>query len=276
MLAAIVMPITGCGLRVGVGRGKRKKWAEPSGPRYSAESPLQLDGRLQRARPHRPWWWVGPRLLLSVARRVPTYRDTRSGRRGARQTRIALTVCGAIIALVGETLATILVGTAIVLVGLVVPVSKLRRRAWVARLKALGSDMERLEPIPVDVVFDGRRVAVVEGGRVWRRVLTRQGEVAVQLRRDDGRIYLGVLPASRRKSESLWFSAELSDPTAAHGGAPNSPGLPDFAELAELEPERVDSPVALRPAAWIELHQALASELSDAVPARATGGGGDA
>jgi hypothetical protein len=268
MLGAIIKPKTGRGLRWSVGRGKRKKWAERTRPRYSAESPLQLDGRLLRARPHRPWWWAGPRLLLPVARRVPTYRDTRSGRRGARQTRIALAVCGAIIALVGETLATILVGILLVLVGLVVPVSTLRQRAWVARLRALGSDMERLELIPVDVVFDGRRVAVLDGGRVWRRVLTRQGDVAVQLRRDDGRVYLGVLPSSRRKSESLWFSAELSDPTMAHDRAPSAPSLPDFAELAELEPERVDSPVALQHAAWLELHQVLASELPDAVAGR--------
>jgi hypothetical protein len=170
------------------------------------KTPLVLGAELERSEPYTPWWapvWAPVEWLLSFA---PSHRDTRKGRTFARQVKIVLLIGGVLIIAFGGSLGWVVVGLAIMLSSLLLPVPELRKRTLMSRLRALAGERSRRVRVPGKIVHDGRRVELHEGDAMLRRVLVTK-EYTLDERLYQGRPCLGLMGPGRRKKDAIWICA---------------------------------------------------------------------
>jgi len=205
---------------------KRSRRA-PKNP-WSAAEPLVAAGDLIRSVKEDQPRALPARLALRLMRWIPTSRDTQRGRANAAQVKVLLVGLGVLLGAVGKTTTHMIIGALFMVSALLLPVAEWRKRGWRARLKA-STRRTREVSVPVEVLYDAKRLAVLENGKVWRRVLVDRGSHRTILSGRDGTTWFGVVPASGRKSESLWFRADFAPPRDA----------------PEPDLERVDQPIVL-------------------------------
>ncbi|MFU8802978.1 MAG: hypothetical protein ACNA8W_04125 [Bradymonadaceae bacterium] len=150
---------------------------------------------------------------------APSYRATRKGRTGSRQLKIVLLIGGVLIITFGGSLAWVVVGLAVMLLSLLVPVPELRKRSLMTRFRALRGERSRRVRVPGKIVHDGRRVELHEGDAMLRRVLVTK-DFTLEERSYHGHPCLGLMGPGRRKKDAIWIcsKAELLDETEALTG----------------------------------------------------------
>lgn len=167
---------------------------------------LVLGAQLMRSESYRPWWaplWGPVDWILSF---LPSHRDTRKGRSGARQVKIVLLIVGVAFIAFGEAIGWVAVGLLTMLSALILPLSELRKRVWTAKVRALLGEKKRPVHTPGKIVHDGRRVELHEGDAMLRRVLVDK-VYSFEERVYQGQPCLGLMGHGKRKKDTIWICA---------------------------------------------------------------------
>jgi hypothetical protein len=225
--------------------GRRNTKTTEADP-YSAENPFERPAAIEVAVHERVEPGAASRIALKALRWVPSHRDTRSGRRNASQLKAGLVLIAVLFGGFGENGFHMSLAASFMLAALFLPVTDGRKREWRTRLQGRGARVRRVESRAAQVRYDGRRVAVLSDGKVWRRVLVDRSEHGMAVRADDGAAWLGLVPPSGRKAESLWLVAR--DETLRRE-------LPAATEV--VDEQRVDAAVVVDAATWRELEATL-------------------
>lgn len=216
---------------------------------YTAATPFERPAAIEVTVHERAEPSAASRLALRAVRWVPAHRDTRSGRRNANQLKVGLVLLAVLFGGVGENGFHMALAATFMLGALFLPVTDSRKREWRTRLQGRGARVRRVRRVEARaalVRYDGKRVAVLDEGKVWRRVLVDRGEHAMAVRAQDGAAWLGLMPPSGRKAESLWLVAR--DERLRRE-------LPAGTEVLDLD--RVDAAVVIDADTWRELETTL-------------------
>jgi hypothetical protein len=166
-----------------------------------------VDATVEREVAFRPWWAglaIRYENLLGV---VPSHRDTKKGRNNARQVKIVLLAAGVgTIAFVGGWWITL--GCLLAALALLLPISKDKRRSLIASSRSARKNQTRLETLPAQIVWDGRRVVLKIDDKNERRVLTHTNKHKVHRRDLRGTLVIGLVPPSNKKSDCIWVVAD--------------------------------------------------------------------
>ncbi len=160
---------------------------------------------------YRPWWAGIAVRYERILGLLPTHKNTKKGRANAKQVKAGLLILGVIVAgFVGGW--WIVPGCLVALSALILPVPADTRRSWIASSRTRRKNLTRSEESSAELVFDGRRLLIRNEDKNLRRVLTNKRKHIIEERSLDGSRIVGVLPTSRKKSESIWLksSAEAS------------------------------------------------------------------
>lgn len=150
-----------------IGEGERRRVRSP---KVSAENPLV-------AQVYAPTWvdqaaaspWLAA-WVEWVVRFVPTYRVTRTGRRGKRTVQLLLGLVALGIAIAGKTWAFAICGALVAGLAMVLPVTRSRRAVWIDRLQKKQRPTPTLVWAHGELVWDGVKITVRHQGRVLRSV----------------------------------------------------------------------------------------------------------
>lgn len=176
--------------------------------------PVRVHQRVRKA----AWWAPIPRKLIGVVRAIPAHRDTRTGRRNARQVRIVLLVIGLVIIIFWQSDWAIL-GVIPALSGLVVPLSERRRRDLTAKLRTASAPRSTVRTVDGTLRVEDDAILLMTGDDVLRRLDRGKAKIvahddALELRegsKKDRCVHL-VTPGSAPPGEpDLWASAGLDD-----------------------------------------------------------------
>ncbi len=154
--------------------------------------------------------------IASFVRMMPSFRDTRSGRRKSKQTKVVLGGLGLFIILAGHNTPLIIVcGVVLMAAAVPLPLPEGQRRSIIHRLRGM-----RTRDIEVRrsgrLVHDGRRLLLYDDGERDRRVLTNRPFRLQTFADTEGRgTYIEVAPAdAKKKRESIWILVEDQAPDA--------------------------------------------------------------
>lgn len=195
-------------------------------------------------RVRRKSWWA-PLLapVQTLLALTPSHKSTKKGRQKATQIRIALIAVGvAGLAFGGET-TYIIIGGVIMALGLVIPMSNVRKRTAMGTLKRMRGETPRDIRIGGEVEFDGRRLILRAEDEKLRRVLCDRGEHRVREVQYGERACLEVRPKSGGKSKRIWIcnrdpGSSSSGPTLDRDGV-DSPAFVSDADFRRLQ-EAID------------------------------------
>ncbi|MFT7621461.1 MAG: hypothetical protein ACI9WU_000624 [Myxococcota bacterium] len=214
-------------------REERQRLSER--PCYTKKEPFRLEGTIleERFSESRLARWRGP--LQSLARRVPRHGPSRGARRRANELRIASVVVGAAVALLAPTPPVAMTGLLVIILASVLPLSPTRAARLESRASTFGRGRRTTEVTAVGIVFDGRGVTVLSGGKTRRRARMAEGEYAQEVVRSGDSLALGIAPSGSRPVGQLWF---ITAPEAEFPGP-------------------LDMPVSVSEAALRGLHEAM-------------------
>lgn len=170
------------------------------------KTPLVLGAELMRSESYRPWWaplWGPVDWILSF---LPSHRDTRKGRSGARQVKILILIAGVAFIAFGEAIAWVVIGLLTMFSALVLPLPEIRKRIWTAKLKTLLGERKRPVHSRGKIVHDGRRIELHEGEGMLRRVLVDK-VYSLEERVYQGQPCLGLMGHGKRKKDTIWICA---------------------------------------------------------------------
>ncbi|MCA9562667.1 MAG: hypothetical protein KC561_04215 [Myxococcales bacterium] len=186
---------------------KRRK---PEVNPFTADRPLTVGGALIEVQTvSKPATAAG--LQVRLLRILPSYKDTVTGRSGAKQFKVATAAIGLLLALLSGQVAFAVLGFTMVGAAVFLPVKADWKRTRIAQLRKGTRTTRQVNREAVDLGFDGKRVFVTKQGKTWRRVLVDRGEHVIEDRRSENPATLGILPGSQRRAESIWLtSADLS------------------------------------------------------------------
>lgn len=176
----------------------------------SIDVPARVLERVKR----KPWW--GPLLapVETLVALIPSHKNTKKGRQSATQIRITLIVIGIVgLAFGGETL-WIMLGGLIMASGLVVPLSDVRKRTLIAKLKRMRGAAKRDLEVDGQLRFDGKRLVLYVDGEKKRRVLMGDGRHKTHTRRFQGRPCLEVRPGSGGKRSAILICSDAKQSDA--------------------------------------------------------------
>lgn len=236
-LRAIIRPVMGRKNR------QQRRADRPPGPEFTAESPLEVAGRIvrKRARPARLGWFAAP--LRSVVSLVPAARVSANGRAAARQIRAAIMIVGLAIAIGGGTMATALIGMVIAMIGSFFPTPQTTKLRWLASIDALRRPSVQQTTHTVAVVFDGRGVSVSEDGQLLRRTLTTDTAWTLRCRKIDEHLAILLTPEAGASGRITL----LAPP----------PEATDMSRVMALSPSKADLVVRMDTAAMVRVHDAI-------------------
>lgn len=185
------------------------------------------------------------RAALWAVQRLPTVRDTRSGRASALRFKGAGVLLGLTVAILGGSLETALAGVLLLVAAPALPVAEGRKLRWTTAFKRLLEPARRLAERPLSVQLADGKLTVRDEGRVWRGVNVRAEHLRTVLR-VDGRVTLALSPPSGRNAETVWLVCD---------GAP--PGDLDLSAIDETRSPRAVPPVLLTGPDWATLYDTL-------------------
>lgn len=193
-------------------------------------------------RPTAPFY----KALASIIATFPSYKDSRSGRKNAKQLKIIFVVIGLITLLAGrEVWPVIVCGVILMSLATFLPVENLQKRTLVNRLRR-AQTMEHEVRRPARLVHDGRRLILYDGDQRDRRVLTNRAFFLGHFRGEDDAHWVQISPkGSGKKREAIWVRLDGSQ-------AP--------ADAQKLKEFRVDSPAYTSRSAAHELLSLLERE----------------
>jgi hypothetical protein len=209
----------------------------------SKDDPLEIDATLVRPERYTPVWAPLLKPVVAIVDLLPSHRNTKKGRQTAKQVRLVIMGVGLAVLIFGGTLPLILVGGAIMASALVLPLSEVKKSGVQTKLRKLGSQRTRPSRQPVQIIHDGKRLSLQRDSERIRRVLVDRGEHRVELRRRGQTPYLGVRPASERKSEAIWIASPQ------HGSVPE--------EAEEITGDAIDIRAEVAPNDWRVLYDRL-------------------
>jgi hypothetical protein len=102
---------------------------------------------------------------------------------------------------------------------LALPLSDIRRIRWTRWAEGLAAPRLRSVLRPAEVQWDGHKLVVRAGDRVWRSLRPASPPHEVQCGAAAGRAWLGLVPPGGAGARSIWFTAPATalarDPLAA-------------------------------------------------------------
>jgi hypothetical protein len=162
---------------------------------------------LKRVR-RKAWWSVLVAPLQTLVGLAPSHKNTKKGRRSAAQIRIVLIAIGILgLAFGGETLYIIL-GGLIMALGLVIPMSDVRKRTLMGNFKRLRGESPRDVMVDGEVAFDGKRLILRADGEKLRRILVDRDEHRIRNKQFDGHACLEIRPGSGGKKRRIWICGQ--------------------------------------------------------------------
>lgn len=204
---------------------------------------VRIDAQIRdkkKVAPTGVWFW---KLAIQVVEFLPTYRNTREGRRVRQQVRVILLVLGIGMMAVGGQAENvpalwILLGVAIAASVFALPVEELKKRGWRSRLK------KKLRPRRESfwrsgaVVFDDDRLDLVVDGERIRRVNMKRNMVGIVVGRRNGWTCLGVGAPPTGSKKSIWVCTE-GDVDGGGDQAAEVPALNQPARVSANDWERL-------------------------------------
>ncbi|MGM0557169.1 MAG: hypothetical protein ACQEVA_12375 [Myxococcota bacterium] len=174
----------------------------------SITAPARVLKRVRR----KSWWAPLLAPFQTLVALAPSHKSTKKGRRNAAQLRIVLVAVGVLgLAFGGETLYIIL-GGLIMALGLVIPMSEVRKRTLMGKFKRLRGESPRDTKISGEVEFDGKRLILRAEDEKLRRILVDRAEHSVRETSFDGHACLEIRPKSGGKSRRIWICNRDSSP----------------------------------------------------------------
>ena len=186
------------------------------------------------------------KALASIVATFPSYKDTRSGRKNAKQLKVIFVVIGLITLLAGrEVWPVIVCGVILMSLATFLPIENLQKRTLVNRLRRAQTTSHEVRR-PAKLVHDGRRLILYDGEQRERRVLTNRPFFLGHFVGEDATHWVQVSPkGSNKKKEAIWLRLD-------GGSAPDDAG--------KLKEWRVDTPAYTSHTAAHELLELLARE----------------
>lgn len=210
----------------------------------SKELSFEVELRGQESVPARsvPFWNAVDFVLTFV----PSYRETRQGRKNARGARIVILAAGILIMAFGgaESGLWIAFGVFLAASALAFPVPELKKRGWRTTVNQKRSPRMKTVWSGGKIVFDGRRVELHDEKKKVRHILVNRDKHEVVVRENEGSYCLGVLPPGQRKKENIWVCATGSVEV-------------DVEPEGEVGASEMDRPAKADPADWMRLWNAL-------------------
>lgn len=212
--------------------------------------PLTLHGHTPRTET-RPAPWA-PLLapVIGLARLLPSARNTKRGRAGARQFKLVMFSAGVALLFLGPGPWTVAAALTFALAAVFLPLGELSRRTLVSRLTHLQSRTRRLEE-PLRLVLTERRLELHTEDRMDRRVLVDRPFELEVLRLGDDRATIAVWSGKRKKRETIWVCCRGTDEALPVAHQP-------------IEASALDLPVWLPATECARLHQALVARRGQA------------
>ncbi len=232
------------------------------------EETLRIHAKVRGEEKVKPWnafFWKGLGEVLAV---LPSYRDSREGRKKAKQMRVMIVGGGLLLLALAGTAETraglwIILGIVIACMAFVVPVEDLKKRTWRNKIKKKQKPRPRTIWSKGEVLYDGRRVELRADSEKVRRVRVDRGKHELQLKQR----VMSNQPGSQqsmpgpspipcmeiagpggKKDKTIWVCADA--------------GLDIDAEFdAEIDDEEMDRPAMAKGADWKRLWEVL-KELS--------------
>lgn len=203
---------------------------------------ITAPARVLRRERRKSWWAPLMAPVETVVAVAPSHKNTKKGRKSAAQIRIALIAVGVLgLAFGGETL-FIVIGGLIMALGLVIPVSDVRKRTLMGNIKRMRGESPRDVKVDGEVEFDGKRLTLHADGDKLRRILVDRGEHRVRDRQINDRACVEVRPANGGKAKTIWICCDSATISPTGG---------------ELTRSDVDSPAFVDAEHFQQLREAL-------------------
>lgn len=215
---------------------------------------MVAEGYLEEIERYQPSWTILLRPIQTFVGLLPSHKNTRKGRRTARQIKIVVIVLAFIAVIAAQSTPVMVIGIVALAIAPLIPISQVRKRSWINRLKSLRDGRDRTVEHPARVTFDGRRVSLLRDDQRIRRVLVDRDDHVVSTGEIDDRLYLKVAPDSGNKDEAVWVGT--TDVSADQ--------LPDDRTLEDLSADELAKPVYVGGREWRELTDRLRSNDHDA------------
>jgi len=208
---------------------------------------LVLEGQLEETERYQPKWTVLLRPVQTFVGLLPSHKNTRKGRRTAKQIRIAVIMLAFIAVVAAQSNVVMILGLIGLALAPLVPISQVRKRSWINRLKSLREGRDRTVHQSAKVTCDDHRVSLVRGNDRLRRVLVDRDDHEVTTGTVGDRLFLKVAPTDGNKSETIWIGTDELGPD----------DVPDDWSTESVSKTSVDRPVVVRGAKWHELAEHL-------------------
>ncbi len=209
---------------------------------------LEFDADIRGTQQKRPWNAVLWKAVGEFVAFLPSYRDTREGRKKAKQMRVIFVVLGIGLMAVGGTATEwgafwILFGIFLACLAFVAPVEDLKKRTWRGNIKKKQKPRRVSVRQKGRVVYDGRRVEMRQDGEKVRRVRVDRGKHELEARQNGEAACLGVLPPSGKRADGIWVCATGVSEAIDWDGS--------------IKDDEMDRPATIEAADWERLWEAL-------------------
>lgn len=229
---------------------------------------LSIKAKVRGQKQVKPWDAFFWKALGEIISFFPSYRNSREGRKKAKQMRVLIVGGGLLLLVLAGTAETrgglwIILGLLIACMAFVVPVEDLKKRTWRNKIK------KRQKPSPQtvwgkgEVLFDGRRVELRADSEKVRRVRVDRGKHELKLLQQVASTGAKGDPPSRRSAAGPmpYPCIEIAGPG---GKAANTiwvcadAGMGDSLEYdGEITDEEMDRPATAKGSDWTRLWEAL-------------------
>ncbi len=191
-------------------------------------------------------WWS---FVDSLVAFVPTYRNSREGRKKKKQMQVLIVGVGIGLLAVGGTADEwgwfwLLVGMLVACLAFVAPIERLKKRTMRGELKARQKPREVKAWKAGKVDVSPRRIEVYAGDERIHRVRIDRDKHQVVLRRWKGRPCMGILPPGQKKKDSIWICTDEVAGEAVGGSD-------------EIEEQEMRHPAKVDSNDWQQLWEAL-------------------
>lgn len=205
---------------------------------------IVIDARIrgsESVEPGSAWVWKALDYLVGF---LPSHRETRQGRKTAKQVRIAMIGIGiAMMAFGGaESAVWIILGVLLAASAFAVPVPELKKRSWRAKFKKKRSPKSQVKWTPGTITFDGRRVELRQNRKKLRHILVDRDKHSVVLGKYRGDTCMGIQAPGKRKKETIWVC---------------TPEVVDVEADEKIDESQVDHPAEVDAAEWRQLWEGL-------------------
>ena len=182
---------------------EKKKKARKEEEALSLVVDAEVRGEREEARRLGKFWSA----LEYLVGFVPSYRESRKGRAGAKQARVVLVALGILVMAFGgaESALWILVGVVLASSAFMIPVPELKKRSWRAKLQKKQHPQKREIWEAGSVIYDGRRVELHQGGKKVRHVQVNREKHTVEVGSLEGYVCMAIQPPGKRKKETIFL-----------------------------------------------------------------------